>query len=134
MPKTTNFYCNLGKKLKKMTDAIRHDPSNILKIRLSMPNKTKQPELLGAWGYDTEHKIRQLEHGNIPMSKQDCLTVTCNMETTDTMAFKDIQCPHDECFCWMQLCDDVYDTHGHGRPSEEALEILGIYLNSKKET
>ena len=125
MAKTRKFECPAGKRLNKLAKDARHDDNNIMKIRLNDPRTNDQPAVEAAWGYNLEHKRRYAEEGNVSMSKEDCHTTCCNMYSMEVMAHKHYHCQFpDHCKCWDQICDDVYDTHGHDRPTEEGTKAL----------
>ena len=125
--KNLDFPCEHGDNLRKLANETRHNKSNIFKVRFTdNPNETM------AWGYDVENAMRKMAEGG-PMSKENCHLTCCNMETTETIAFKEQYCPDPTwCKCWSQICDNVYAQHGHGRPTEEALEALERLLDETR--
>ena len=119
--KTSKFACKFGKHLNKMAGDARHDPNNSMKMGI-VNNK-----ITDIWGYDTENNRRR-ERGGKAMPAQDCTTTCCNMKTPEIIEYIDKNCPNAEwCQCWIQICDDVYETHGHGRPTEEGMKIVDDY-------
>ena len=124
MAKTRKFKCQYGKKLKGLTDNARHDKNNIMKVSLNDPRVNDLPFIVEAWGYDEDNRKRK-EIENVPMSNEDCRITCSNMKTIEVMDFIHKHCGlTTDCKCWEQICDDVYDTHGHGRPNEEGTKAI----------
>ena len=126
--KTTkdDFECPAGVELNKLARKARHDNSNIMKIRILDPRPYGgEATIIGSWAYNQEHKRRHAEEGNIPMSESDCHVICCNMYSAEAILHKHKHCQYpDYCRCWEQICDDVYGTHGHGRPNKKEHEAL----------
>ena len=120
--KTTDFACEFGKRLNKIAANARHDSNNIMKMGISNPETNNgKVEIEAVWDYEIENKRRRARGGK-SMPKEDCHIVCCNMKTPEVIKYQDAHCPKPEfCECWSQICDDVYATHGHGRPTEEGL-------------
>ena len=119
--KTRKFKCPAGTELNEIATNARHDPNNAIKMGIT------NNKITDIRGYDAENKRRK-EIKNVPMPEQDCFTTCCNMKTQEVIDYIDAHCPRPElCECWTQICDDVYMTHGHGRPGEKAEAEFEIY-------
>lgn len=126
-----DFPCKHGRKLKKIMGDARHDRRNIIKIGIGMKDDGKIG-MTDAWGYDAENHRRQEMGENQPMSKDDCVAVCSNMMMPEAINFIKRECPEGDdpihCRCKMQICDDVYETHGHGRLGEKIMQNLDKIL------
>ena len=123
--KAGQFPCKYGKKLNQLMRKARHDKGNIMVMRIARGADGKAVIIDGS-GYDKINQARKLQGENKPISKEDCNVVCGNMQTQDAIDFIGNNCSEGElhCLCKQQICDDVYETHGHGRPNEESIAAL----------
>lgn len=125
----TKFPCKHGKQLKKLMNAARHADDNIYKIQFGRDCEGSI-HITDAWGYDGDNRRRKAVK-NEPMDLVDCQTVCSNMHTEEVMNFINEHCAEPQyCECSRQICDDVYERHGHGRLSEIGNKFMEILFKN----